>query len=584
MLSRVVLCSRFSPNTERISEALRVRGSHRNGVKDGTGWPEVESTALYAAVRLWRDDVDEWAQAARPRLLETVRINPLRDDAGWSEAVVRSLGGKEISWLPEGGGGSGWVMPWKRGQWPNDEAKALLSALHDSGRITRQEAVSMIPVKLLDCQHGHHVLDLCSAPGSKATQLAESINDEGVVVANESNRGRANMLVSNCKRAGHTSLVVTRHDGRHLPRPPNPGFDRVLVDAPCTGSATTRKNPELWQRWHERAGRMLNPLQVALLRKGAMLLAPNGRMVYSTCSMDPVENEAVVAEILRTCPWLHLTPAGIEEKCPTLVAREGMVEWPDLSGLPEPPSDILPPTEPEIRSALPLCRRIWSDDNDSGGFFVAAFQHIGGDEVAEALLPASEMRERPLRQPPNPTKNEQTPINDELVRGIEEEWGVEVGEMFIRGSRIYSVSDDILNWFHSGERMLRRGGRLPGGHWHPFQVVQAGLPTWEMRKGVLQRPTSKGIHLTAPQLTAKVHQIGADLLIEMLERGGPDRENAVVAIPSLSDEKSGAVVLSHTLEGVKWWLPAWLGGKLTLMLPDAERLLIRHALGLEVKD
>ncbi|MBT4058911.1 MAG: RsmB/NOP family class I SAM-dependent RNA methyltransferase [Euryarchaeota archaeon] len=549
-------------------------------------WPDAGQTALWQAVQAWRDDPEPWLVAAHPRLNETLRVNPLRDDQTWTEEIVRSLGGTPIKWLPEGGGGQGWEMPWARGKWPNDDAKLLLRALHDSGRITRQEAVSMIPVKLLDCTAGQNILDMCAAPGSKSTQLCEAVDDDGVVVANESNPGRANLLVSNSKRVGLTSMIVIRHDGRHLPRCPNPGYDRILVDAPCTGSGTTRKNPEIWRNWTERAGRKLNPLQVALVRKGAMLLAPGGRMVYSTCSMDPVENEAVVAEILRTCDWLQLVETEIEEKCPSLIARPGMVEWPILSELENLTEDeivtISSPNEKEIVEALPLCRRIWSDESNAGGFFVAAFKHIQDDEVAAALMPASEMAEKQIRQPPNPTKNDEIPVSSELLDIIKDKWGAEYSRLFRRGSKVYTASNSIHDWFFASERMLRRGGRLPGSHWHPFQVIQAGLPTWELRKGVLQRPTSKGIHITAPKCNVRVHEIGVELLTEILVKGGPEIARAAEDIAGLENETSGGIILRHSDEDGTWWLPAWIGGKLTLMIPDCERTLLSYKLGLGV--
>lgn len=561
-------------------------------MSDVEGWPAANTTALWHAVNQWRDDVESWAESAQPRLPETLRINPLREDRKWTEGILSSLGGVKIKWLPDGGGGQAWEMPWLRRKWPSDEAKILLSALHNTGRITRQEAVSMIPVKLLDCKPSHRLLDLCAAPGSKSTQLCEAIEDEGIVVANESNPGRANLLVSNCKRAALTSMVIVRHDGRHLPRCPNPGYDRILVDAPCTGNATTRKNPEIWRNWTERSGRKLMALQVALVRKAAMLLRPGGRMVYSTCSMDPIENEAVVAETLRTCDWLELVPTEIEKRCPTLIAKPGMVEWPNIVGAfgedtfeslsEEEKGRITPPVEEEIRQDLPACRRIWSDDSGAGGFFVAAFQHVGEKDIAEALMPTEEMAEKRIRQPPPPTKNDEIPVNPDILKAVLDEWGVEYSQMFTRGSKIYTITDETKNWFYSQERMLRRGGKLPGGHWHPFQVIQAGLPTWEMRKGVLQRPTSKGMHLTAPLLTKRVHQISRNLLTEILLKGGSTREEAEADMATLEGEEGGGIVLKFVNGEVTWWLPAWLGGKLTLMLPDAQRTLLMYDMELGV--
>ena len=136
----------------------------------------------------------------------------------------------------------------------------MLIALHETGRITRQEIVSMIPVLALQVSTGDYVLDMCASPGSKTTQISECLG-EGVVFANEISNSRANTLVSNVHRHSSKSSVIINHDGRHLPNMPNHGFDKVLVDAPCTGSATTRKNPEVWQKWTPEGGRSLHDLQ-----------------------------------------------------------------------------------------------------------------------------------------------------------------------------------------------------------------------------------------------------------------------------------------------------------------------------------
>ena len=153
--------------------------------------------------------------------------------------------------------------------------------------------------------------------------------------------------------------------------------------------------------------------------------------------------------------------------------------------------------------------------------------------------------------------------------------------MYSRGSKLYTTSHEI-EWLWAGERMLRRGGKLPGGHWHPFQVVQAGLPTWELRKGILQRPTSKGIFITAPKCTKHVHEISSSLLTNILLKGGSNIEEVAETIPGIKSERKGGVILHLTLDGHEWWLPAWLGNKLTLMIPDSERFLLSHDLGLEV--
>lgn len=182
------------------------------------------------------------------------------------------------------------------------------------GHITRQEAVSMIPALLLDVQPHHRVLDLCAAPGSKTSQVMEALGESasGFVVANDMNEKRGYMLVHQLQRMGMDSAVVTCHDGQLFPGLYDASsqqlqrtsvFDRVLCDVPCSGDGTIRKNRNLWWRWNAASGLTLHQTQVTLAMRAAALLKPEGLMVYSTCSLNPIENEAVRGS-LAACMWL----------------------------------------------------------------------------------------------------------------------------------------------------------------------------------------------------------------------------------------------------------------------------------------
>ena len=177
-------------------------------------------------------------------------------------------------------------MPWEKARCENDRFIENIRALHTSGRITRQEAASMMPVQALEVQPGDRVLDMCAAPGSKTTQIAEALDGSGLVVANEPNPGRANNLVSNVQRSGHLNVVVVRQDGRNFPRVAEPGFDRILVDAPCTGTGTTRKNTDMettaWRAYVSLASRNLVPSCIVASTGGDngllyLLNRPNGK-------------------------------------------------------------------------------------------------------------------------------------------------------------------------------------------------------------------------------------------------------------------------------------------------------------------
>lgn len=177
------------------------------------------------------------------------------------------------------------------------------------GNISRQEAVSMIPPLLLDVQPGHTVLDMCAAPGSKTTQLLEALLAEedcipkGLVIANDADHKRACMLVHQAKRLQTPCLIVTNHPAQEFPKILLENekvlqFDRILCDVPCSGDGTVRKNRMIFKTWNVSSGNGLHKLQRDILLRACNLVKSDGVVVYSTCTFNPIENEAVVASVL----------------------------------------------------------------------------------------------------------------------------------------------------------------------------------------------------------------------------------------------------------------------------------------------
>uniref|UniRef100_A0A7M5UWS6 tRNA (cytosine(34)-C(5))-methyltransferase n=1 Tax=Clytia hemisphaerica TaxID=252671 RepID=A0A7M5UWS6_9CNID len=186
----------------------------------------------------------------------------------------------------------------------------------ECGAITRQEAVSMIPPMLLDVKSHHLVLDMCAAPGSKTGQIIEMFHSTcekgsvptGAVLANDADHKRCYMLTHQAKRLNTPCVIITNHDASIYPKLHTTDesgnrtqleFDRVLCDVPCSGDGTIRKNPLLWHRWTPHLGNALHRLQMRILIRGLELLKVGGRLVYSTCSFNPIENEAVIAGVLK---------------------------------------------------------------------------------------------------------------------------------------------------------------------------------------------------------------------------------------------------------------------------------------------
>lgn len=197
----------------------------------------------------------------------------------------------------------------------------LLNNLHkylqkgfDAGLIARQELVSMLPPLFLDVQPTDIILDMCAAPGSKTSQLLEMLygNEKslkkGCVIANDADYSRAQMLIHQINRSGTAGMAVINHPGQFLPElytakvnhiKQKFHFDKILCDVPCSGDGATRKLPIKWAKWHTSDGISLHPLQLAILMKSINQLKRGGLIVYSTCSLNPIENEAVLAGLLR---------------------------------------------------------------------------------------------------------------------------------------------------------------------------------------------------------------------------------------------------------------------------------------------
>lgn len=318
------------------------------------------------------------------------------------------------------------------------------------GNISRQEVVSMIPPLLLDVKPGHVVLDLCAAPGSKAAQLLEMLHQgeegrilkalqihanedgrevpaypgldtvdmevdskddgraTGLLIANDMDYKRSHLLIHQLKRLSSPNMIVTNHDATLFPSLQLPSesssqvqylkFDRILADVPCSGDGTLRKNVNLWKDWIPGNALGLHQTQVRILVRALQMLKPGGRVVYSTCSMNPVENESVIAAAIERCGNENVEILDCSNELPGLQRVPGMTKWKvmDKAGRiwndwkeveewveKESKDGLIPgklvPTmfprkQDEESPAIPLekCIRVYAHQQDTGGFFITA--------------------------------------------------------------------------------------------------------------------------------------------------------------------------------------------------------------------
>lgn len=194
-------------------------------------------------------------------------------------------------------------VPWEENAFYLDAAaRPGLHPYHDAGVFYLQEPSAMAPARLLDAQPGERVLDLCAAPGGKSTQLAAAMNGRGLLVCNEIHPKRARILSSNIERMGVSNALVLNEHPAKLAERFSAYFDRILVDAPCSGEGMFRKEDAAVSDWSGQTVAMCADRQLEILRSAAQMLRPGGRLVYSTCTFSPEENEGVISRFLHGAP------------------------------------------------------------------------------------------------------------------------------------------------------------------------------------------------------------------------------------------------------------------------------------------
>ncbi len=277
--------------------------------------------------------VEAWGAEQAARLAEasnrvpplTVRANPLRNDR---DALLAELGER----FPDARAGrfaTGGIVLGPRGNPGHDPAFL-------DGRFTVQDEASQLVVELLDPRPGERVLDLCAAPGTKTTAIGERLGDAGEVVATDRNPRRLGLVGRDARRLGLANVTTRELDGTGSlaelagDRP----FDRILVDAPCSGLGTLRRNPDARWRVRPEDEERLADTQLALLRSAVGALRPGGVLVYSTCTLAAKENEGVIGALLAEVEGLRRRDASaLPAAVQPLLDPDGFLRcWPQRHG------------------------------------------------------------------------------------------------------------------------------------------------------------------------------------------------------------------------------------------------------------
>ena len=280
---------------------------------------------------------------------QALRFNPLKGDKeAFLEKVPFSL--SKVEWS-------------QNGYYYEKEDTPGKHPYHEAGVYYIQEPSAQTPAQFLEAQPGERILDLCSAPGGKATQIAGAMKGEGLLVCNEYVANRAKILSENVERMGIRNALVVNETPQRLAEIFPGYFHRIMVDAPCSGEGMFRKNEEAYTEWSPENVQMCADRQDEILNAAAEMLLPGGRMVYSTCTFAPLENECSIARFLMS----HRDFSVVE-----VTLAEGM-----SAGSPDWAEAEMGELPDSIKEQIKRTIRLWPHKCKGEGHFVAVLQKEG---------------------------------------------------------------------------------------------------------------------------------------------------------------------------------------------------------------
>ena len=375
-------------------------------------------------------------------------------------------------------------IPWiADGYFYEEEDAPAKHPFYAAGLYYLQEPSAMTPASRLSVTPGERVLDLCAAPGGKATALGAKLQGEGLLVANDINNARAKALLRNLELFGISNAFVTNEPPHILAEHYPEYFDKIMVDAPCSGEGMFRKNPAVVEAWQEKGPEYFSRLQRDIILYAADMLRPGGRMLYSTCTFSPLENESVITHLLRERPEMEVIP---------MEDYEGFAEGLTAFG------------GEQFHESCRLCRRIFPHRMAGEGHFLALLYKHAPDEnsnlsenvSAPAGLSSKNAEKKSGKRKKEKKKKKQSACTDgsrnwwDTCPGLDREQRQALADFFvhvhmplqkeridIRGDKVYYVPAEILFGdsqlrsaaFSAGEERAARtrwsgaGGRSSGG-------------------------------------------------------------------------------------------------------------------------
>ncbi|MBO4902523.1 MAG: RsmB/NOP family class I SAM-dependent RNA methyltransferase [Lachnospiraceae bacterium] len=244
--------------------------------------------------KLLGNDFDAYAASFDKPPCHGLRVNLLRKDARLRVSKLPFILGK---------------IPFDQNAFYTDGSmNPAKHPYYAAGLYYLQEPSAMLPAACLPVEEGDVVLDLCAAPGGKATALLSKLNGTGLLLANDISASRAKALLKNLELTGAANFFVSAEKPAKLAMSYGPVFDKILVDAPCSGEGMFRRDPSLIRDWEKKGPSYYAPIQADILQEAVSMLKPGGYLLYSTCTFAPLEDEEQILKLLRDNPQLHPVP------------------------------------------------------------------------------------------------------------------------------------------------------------------------------------------------------------------------------------------------------------------------------------
>jgi len=370
-------------------------------------------------------------------------------------------------------------IPWaSAGFYYSEEDRPGKHPYYHAGLYYIQEPSAMAPVELLDVRPGDRVLDLCAAPGGKSTQIASRLAGEGLLVANDIHPDRIKALVKNIELNGVRNAVILNERPEKLQHAFHGYFDKILIDAPCSGEGMFRKEEEMAKAWQPDWVDRYAGMQRDLLKQAAAMLRPGGRMVYSTCTFSPEENEEMIAEFLRTHAHFQVVPVAAEHGI-----QPGRPEWVEHM-------EFGSAKAADATRQVGGTARLWPHYLKGEGHFVAVLEHQG-DHV-----PALSKKER-IEHDWFPGKGrlmdkksfkKQTIVDLEPFYSFMKQMApsLSISNMILHGEYVYVAPEGLPDL--SGIRVIRPGwymGSIRKQRFEPAHALAMGLSSEEAQRSIL---------------------------------------------------------------------------------------------------